>query len=103
MPSFTSKPPWANPLTRACSKSSKRWFSTKKTKTNKRDDVNRVRTVSPNFAWKWIEDSWHGLKGFRLNYLGLCLLFMVILVIIAVIPLVGKPIVGFLSPLIAAG
>ena len=61
------------------------------------------RSVASGSGWKWITQAWELFKGQKGTWIGLILIFVVIIFVLSLVPLIGPLAVNLISPILIGG
>ena len=65
--------------------------------------VPNGRSVAGGNGWKWITDAWEVVKGQKGVWIGLLLIFVVIIFVLSFIPAIGPLALNLISPILIGG
>jgi len=65
--------------------------------------VPNGRSVAGGNGWKWITDAWELVKGQKGVWIGLLLIFVVIIFVLSFIPVIGPLALNLISPILIGG
>jgi hypothetical protein len=67
------------------------------------DFIPEGRSVAAGNGWRWITDAWSFMAGQRLTFIGVFVLYMLMIIAVQFVPIIGPLAVTLFGPVLAGG